>query len=383
MNAGDVCAYGLKQSVRRPLSALATLVILIVPVLYPLIWLQAFWDPYGNVDNLPIAFVNEDTGALGAGLEQELRGSTDVDWQFADRAGADQGLRDKTYYAEIVIPSTFSQSIASAQPGTIEVYVDSKNNYTATLLVNQVQEHLRASLALTIASSALAKTLPNQPDLVAFLTDPVTVTQTDVNPVANMGTGSAPYFCSLALWIGALLISLVMGRRVNSDHFPAASGTSVATGQYLLYAIAGVIQAGLLTVVLFALGIDVQHGLATFTTLVVAALTSIALVYLLISTLGMLGQMASMILLILQLTACGGTFPVQLTQGGFFAALHPYMPFTYSVNALRETISGQPIDSGVLFGSLGIQLGIALAGIVLCVVVAQVRVKRRGIPMFR
>ena len=105
-------------------------------------------------------------------------------------------------------------------------------------------------------------------------------------------------------------------------------------------------------------------------------MTSIALVCVLISVLGMLGQMLSMVLLILQLTASSGTYPIQLTQGGFFQALHPYVPFTYSVKALRETVSAPHMDLSVVFSSIGIQLGVAVVLVAISALVTHWFVKR-------
>ena len=385
MNPLQIFAYGVRRSIRRPRSVFVTLVILIVPVLYPLIWLQAFWNPYANVGNLPVAFVNEDSGQIGGSLEQQLHLSTDVDWQFPSHSDADAGLLNATYYAEIIVPSGFSESLASMKPGTIEMVVDSKNNFAATLLVNQIQERVRSSLAATIAQSTLTKALPDQTQLTSFVLNPVESSQTDLSPVPNMGTGFAPYFSSLALWIGAMMISLVIAKRVDRRNFPGSAGSSIAVGQYLVYAFIGALQAALLTGVLLWLGIDVQHPLATFGALLISSMTSIALVCVLISVLGMLGQMLSMVLLILQLTASSGTYPIQLTQGGFFQALHPYVPFTYSVRALRETISAPHMDTGIVFGSIGIQLGVAVVLVAISALVTHWFVKRtsegKSIPL--
>jgi putative membrane protein len=87
--------------------------------------------------------------------------------------------------------------------------------------------------------------------------------------------------------------------------------------------------------------------------------------------------MLSMFLLIFQLTASGGTFPTELTQGGLFMALHPFMPFTYSVNALREAISGVPIDWKVFSNSIAVQLCIATGALVICMAFEALNEKRR------
>jgi putative membrane protein len=342
--------------------------------MYPLFWLQAFWNPYANVGSLPVAFVNEDGGAYGAGLEQQLRTSTDVLWAFPDRESADNGLKDKTYYAVFVIPENFSESISKAQTAYIETYVDGKNNFMATLLTAQIEKRLEEQLSSQISQGAAG---PLGDTVAAFVANPVDGLTTDINPVANTGTGFAPYFSSLALWIGALLISLVLSRRVDKKQCPNASGINLTVGRYLLYMGAGVVQAALLTAVIYALGIDVQNGFLTFAALSVSALTSIALVSTLISIFGMFGQMLSMFLLIFQLTASGGTFPTELTQGGLFIALHPIVPFTYSLNALRETVSGVPINGAVLARSLAVQLAVAVGALIVCAAVETFRDRKQ------
>ena len=376
MNTLRVVWCAIKRTVDKPTHLIATVLIVAVPLLYPLMWLQAFWNPYANVDKLPVAFVNQDAGQFGSQLERQLKASDAVDWQFTDKTTADAGLRDKTYYGEIVIPGDFSAAIAAAQPGGIDVYVDSKNNSTATLLVTQVQNDLTASLSKTIATSTLATALPNQTVLAQFITEPVTATQTDIDPVADMATGFAPYFASLALWIGALLMSMGFRNRVAKAAPEGTSAASLAFGRYLFYALVGIVQSGLLTGVLVAMGIQVRHGLVTFACLAVSSLTSIALVSLLVSLFGTAGQLLAMIVLILQLTTAGGTYPVQLTQGGFFQAVHPYVPFTYSINALREAVSALSVDVGTVLSSVGIQLGVAVVAVVLCVVGVRWKARR-------
>jgi putative membrane protein len=152
-----------------------------------------------------------------------------------------------------------------------------------------------------------------------------------------------------------------------------SGGINLTMGRFLLFACAGIVQAALLTAILYALGINVQSGLLTFVALAVSALTSIALVSTLISIFGMFGQMLSMFLLIFQLTASGGTFPTELTQGGLFMALHPFVPFTYSLNALRETISGVPPDGNVLIQSIAVQLAVVIGALIVCSAVEMFR----------
>ena len=371
----SIFTTGIKGSFRKKGSIAATILILIVPLMYPLFWLQAFWNPYGNISNLPVAFINEDAGQIGAGLEQQLENSTDLKWTFTNREDGDNGLRNKSYYALFVIPSDFSQKIGAAQTANIEVYVDGKNNFMATLLASQIEKRLEEQLSQQISQSVVGK-LPGGENLAKFISNPVDGMTTDINPVANTGTGFAPYFSSLALWIGALLISLVLGRRVDKSKFPKVKGWQLTLGRYMLFGVAGLVQAALLTGIIYVLGISVSSGFLTLICLWVSSLCCIALVSTLIAIFGMLGQMLSMFVLIFQLTASGGTFPTDLTQGGLFMFLHPIMPFTYSVNSLREAISGVPINGGVIEQSVLIQLCVVVAALIICALVETLRSKK-------
>ena len=132
MNLGKVFTTGIKDNFTTAFKIVAIVLICIVPLLYSFFYLKAFWDPYANLPNMPVAIVNEDIGANGTNygdsLITNLQRSTSVQWHFVGRVTADSGLRDKTYYAEFVIPADFSQSVASGAPGAakIELYADSK-----------------------------------------------------------------------------------------------------------------------------------------------------------------------------------------------------------------------------------------------------------------
>ena len=77
------------------------------------------------------------------------------------------------------------------------------------------------------------------------------------------------------------------------------------------------------------------------------SLVFVAVVQCFISLFGDAGRLLSIILLILQLTACAGTFPLEVLPK-FFKALYPFMPFTYAVQALREVISADVINYSIV-----------------------------------
>ncbi|MGR6542163.1 YhgE/Pip family protein [Paenibacillus tundrae] len=116
MRSIQVFFQDIKSSFKKPKVFIPILVVLFIPVLYSGMFLNAFWDPYGKMNELPVAVVNNDQGAtfndqtleVGNNLVDELRKSDDFRWEFVSREQADQGMNDNTYYMTIVIPEDFS-----------------------------------------------------------------------------------------------------------------------------------------------------------------------------------------------------------------------------------------------------------------------------------
>lgn len=105
---------------------IATLVaVVMLPLIYGGLYLWAFWDPYGKLDNLPVAIVNEDRCAFkqdkkdktkycfGQDLVDELNTDKKMNWQFVDRETANNGLKNKKYYTMAIIPGNFSENVLS------------------------------------------------------------------------------------------------------------------------------------------------------------------------------------------------------------------------------------------------------------------------------
>ncbi|RJG21883.1 YhgE/Pip domain-containing protein [Paenibacillus thiaminolyticus] len=164
---------GIKNSFQGKRNIVTVLIISFVPVLYTFFFGKAFWDPYHHLDKLPVAIVNEDKGTAtsnyGEDLMKQLQVGKDVQWRFVDRESADAGLRQMNYYAEFVIPENFSEAIESAQHGkpqtaVIELYTNSKNNFLSTLLAEQIERHLEATLSGQIAEHTVQTMLDRLAD---------------------------------------------------------------------------------------------------------------------------------------------------------------------------------------------------------------------------
>ena len=87
--------------------------VMLIPFMYSFFYLKAYWDPYGkgNIDNIPVAIVNEDKGDKGEELINSIVDSGKLKLSIVSKEKAEDGLYDGTYYALISIPSDFTESI--------------------------------------------------------------------------------------------------------------------------------------------------------------------------------------------------------------------------------------------------------------------------------
>lgn len=189
-----------------------------------------------------------------------------------------------------------------------------------------------------------------------FVSAPINMKNEPVNHVPNYGTGFAPYFISLSLWIGSIMMFFVISAKTDDDF--GLSKFDKVVGKYLSFGFIGLLQAILVSVVVLGLGLNPTSTVMYFTSIIFLSLVFIAIIQCLISLFGDAGRLLGIVLLILQLTACAGTFPLEIVPK-FFKVINPYMPFTYSVELLREVISATTINYSVV-GKDFLILGVVL-----------------------
>ncbi|HEY0188458.1 MAG TPA: YhgE/Pip domain-containing protein [Cellulomonas sp.] len=162
----------LRRFRRGLLPRLAVGAMILVPLLYGALYLWAFWDPTGNLDRLPVALVDADTGAtldgeaLAAGQEvtDQLVASADLDWQLTDAEDAAAGVADGTYYFAVTIPADFSADIASAAGDSptsaqIQVTYNDANSFLASTLGKSAMAQVQAAVSSTIGEQGVDQVL--------------------------------------------------------------------------------------------------------------------------------------------------------------------------------------------------------------------------------
>ncbi|MBD7951343.1 MULTISPECIES: YhgE/Pip domain-containing protein [Oerskovia] len=200
-----------------------------------------------------------------------------------------------------------------------------------------------------------------QEDTAKTLGNPVAVQKDTIANAGTYGAGLAPFFLSLAAWIGAYVLFLLV-RPLSARSLAAGRPAwQTALGGWIPPAVIGVAQVALMfTVVKFALDIDPVYAVGTAVLLVLASATFVAILQALNVYLGAVGQFLGLVLMLVQLVTAGGTFPWQ-TIPEPLRALHRFLPMSYTVEGLRQLLYGGDLatvarDVGVLLVVLAVAL---------------------------
>jgi putative membrane protein len=144
---------------RTPLQRAALLFAVVVPSLYGAIYLWTNWDPYGRLNKIPVAVVNQDRPVTAEGrtvnagelFVEQLREQPLFGWRFVDEAEANQGQRDGRYYLVITVPPDFSAKLASGTTGSpqragMHIRLDDANGYIIGKMAETVQSELERQI---------------------------------------------------------------------------------------------------------------------------------------------------------------------------------------------------------------------------------------------
>jgi putative membrane protein len=177
------------------------------------------------------------------------------------------------------------------------------------------------------------------------LAAPVALDMVSHNQAATFGTGFAPFFLPLALFIGALIIWMLLTPLQSRPIINGLGALRVVLASYWPALLVAVCQVVVMYVVVhFGVGLHAKYPIATVAFLLLVAGTFLALIQAFNAVLGVaVGRVATLAFLMLQLVSAGGIYPVETTAKPF-QILHPFDPMTYAVNGLRQlTVGG--IDS--------------------------------------
>lgn len=195
------------------------------------------------------------------------------------------------------------------------------------------------------------------------MADPVRLVNQALHKAPNYGTGFAPYFIPLSLWVGAMVAYMLIQPLNRRALAVGASSWRIAFAGWLPVAAIGVFQTlALMAVLHWAIGLQMARAAGTLGFLMLVTACFAAIVQWLNARFGPAGRILVLALLMLQLTSAGGTYPVQ-TSPRFFNAIHPFLPMTYVVDGLRRLITGGGL--GPVWLACGVLLGFSAAALAL------------------
>ena len=206
------------------------------------------------------------------------------------------------------------------------------------------------------------------------IANPVKSEVTEKGNVPNYGYALSPYVLSLSLFVGAIVLNVIYPIRKTFSEQESVirwwlSKASVA-------GVAAFMQATILMLVMvFFLGLTPEHPAHFIGAIYLTSFAYMSIVSLLVIVLDNPGRFLAMILLVLQLGSSEGTFPIQ-TANGFFQAINPLVPMTYSIRALRQAISGG-LDNAFYGGSMWVLAGFLLVANLLTIGFFAYRGKRK------
>lgn len=260
--------------------------------------------------------------------------------------------------------------------GVTALYDGSQNLTSGLVKLDAGGKDLSAGLKEGVAQ--LSKGLPqNRSKVATAMGNPVTVVETQINPVSNYGTGFTPYFIPLALWVGALILFFLINVKENRLTTSGVSRLSIVLGKFWMLAFLGAFQAIISSLALIAaLGLHPRNTLLFYGFNILLSWSFIAIIQLLVQAFGMAGRFLAIVLLMLQLTSCGGTFPMELVPK-FFQVISPYLPMTYGTAGLRQIVSGSADIS--LSISVFVLLAFAVGSLVLTLLISSDWVKVRDL----
>ena len=211
--------------------------------------------------------------------------------------------------------------------------------------------------------------LQTDPDLLSeFISSPVEISDEYVYPVENNGSMTAPFYIVLSIWVGALIMSTILKTAVkDTTGMRNLKNWQCFFGRFFVTFVIGQLQTIITVMGAFLfVGIQCEHPFYFWLACAWTSLIYSLLLYSFTYSFGNVGEALSVILMVIQVAGAGGTFPIEVLPK-VFQVLYKFMPFNYSMNALRECIAGFYKDTYrncmltlIIYGIVAIFVGIVL-----------------------
>ena len=167
--------------------------------------------------------------------------------------------------------------------------------------------------------------------------------QTSVNkvyPIENYGSAMAPFYTTLAIWVGGVILSSLVKIHARTEGLIDPRPAELYFGRYLFFFLLSQIQAAVIvTGDLYLLKIQCLHPGLLYLTASLTAFTFSLLIYSLAIAFGDVGKAVVVVIMVMQIAGSSGTFPIELLPE-IYQKIYRFFPFPYAIDAMRECICG-------------------------------------------
>lgn len=172
-----------------------------------------------------------------------------------------------------------------------------------------------------------------------FMESPTEIETVTLYAVNAYGSAMAPFFMNLSLWIGVFMLLVILRQEVDDEGIPGLTVGQRFISKWLFLAPLTMIQAAICCTGNLVLGVEVASLPLFYITSMFASLTYLSIQYTLSMLFQHIGKGLCVIFIFVQIPGATGLYPIEMTPD-FFQAVYPLFPFTYGINALRETVAG-------------------------------------------
>lgn len=247
--------------------------------------------------------------------------------------------------------SSVTEDINGASGSLIDTLAVAQNNLDSSAQSLKESSEYLAQLSSNIKTAVssedwqgLKQIFQTDPhELAQSLASPVQIERTALYPASNFGSQMAPLYTMLGLWIGSLLLLVAVKVKVSSRTLAEVSYPKlhqVFWGRFLIFACLSFVQSSILALGnLLFLQVQATEPLLFLVCYWVSGLVFTFIIYTLVVSFANLGKALAVFLLIIQVSAGGGSYPLPMLPD-FVQALSPFLPLTHAINALRAAMMG-------------------------------------------
>ncbi|QPK81370.1 YhgE/Pip domain-containing protein [Schaalia sp. ZJ405] len=271
-------------------------------------------------------------------IPQMTSGLTSLSTSAGTLAGITSGQQSLIAQARLVLDQI--DSVTSAAHRSVTATDNGLQSLQSQL------SHMSTDISALHTSSVLAeltggKDSLNTESIARFMASPTVLETENIFPVDSYGSGMAPLFTTISLWVGAFMLVVMLRVEVDDDGLESLEVTTSQKylARFTLLAIFATIQAIVVAVGNLIIGVQMVSFLGFLATCVVTSFVDLSVIFALSTTFQHVGKGLCLALIMVQVPGASGIYPTEMLPP-FFSLIEPIVPFTYSIRAMRETIAG-------------------------------------------